>query len=122
MMRRTMASVLMLSMFQLTVLEVRAECDRHAAAAKQDATATTPSQADHSHHADHAPANAPPSDAQDAPVPKCCMVAGTCNVGAFATIVRVSESTDATGATTAARIASLPQSRTLAPEPPPPKA
>jgi hypothetical protein len=122
MMRRAMASLLMLSMLQLTTLEVRAECDRHAAVAKQAAAATA-TQADdaHAHHAGHAPTKAP-ADTQNVPAPKCCMVAGTCNVGAFATIVRVAESATGEDATIFARAGLLPRSLTLAPEPPPPKA
>jgi hypothetical protein len=121
MMRRPMASILMLAMLQLTALEVRAECDRHAASAKQAAAAATQADDAHAHHSGHAPAKLPP-DVQDAPAPKCCMVAGTCNVGAFATIVRVSESSTSEDTTITVRAGSLPRSLSLAPEPPPPKA
>lgn len=122
MMRRTMASVLMLAMLQLTALDVRAECDRHAAAAKQGAASTATQAEDaHSHDSGHAPTKLP-ADAQDAPAPKCCMVAGTCSVGALATIARVSESSTGEDTTIAARAGSLPRSLSLAPEPPPPKA
>jgi hypothetical protein len=120
MIRRAIASVLMLSMFQLTALDIRAECDRHAAAAQQ--VPAPQAEMAHAHHAGHAPTKAPPADASDAPTPRCCMVAGTCNAGAFATIVRVTASSTDEDGTIAARVASLPRSLTLAPEPPPPKA
>lgn len=121
MMRRAMASVLMLSMFQLNVLEVRAVCERHAAAAVQDAAISTVP-AEHAHHAGHAPSKAPPPEAGGDPGPKCCMMAGTCNAGTFATIVRVADpSTDEDGTSTAP-VVSIPRSVSQAPEPPPPKA
>jgi hypothetical protein len=118
-MRRLTGLLLALSTIQLTSLDVRGECDRHADAAK-NAAAVEP--AAHGAHAGHTPAPGSGEESSGVTLPKCCMVAGTCSTGAFASIVHVDEvlvgDRDASGT----RRLTAPGSASLAPEPPPPKA
>jgi hypothetical protein len=122
-MRRLTGLLLALSMFQLTTLDVRTECERHAPAGAQQ---PGPAQAMHAGHdmasMDHGTAPVEEGKASSAPTPKCCMVAGTCGSSAFASIVFADDVAASDDGLASSTRRSLPHSFTLAPEPPPPKA
>jgi hypothetical protein len=118
-MRRLIAIVLALSLAHRTALDLQAECGRHASASAVAGDHAGHDMASMSHGDERAPEQSPGQ--AESPPPKCCMMAGTCNAGAFATIVNIRESSQKEDATIAARVGSLPHSQTLAPEPPPPK-
>src|SRR5690348_14316874 len=106
-------------MFQLTTLAAATECERHA---PSRAGASMLEMAHHGHQMarNHAPANAPRSP--EAPTPKCCMVAGNCATGAFASIVTADEASPASDVSAPMARDHAPTSPSRAPEPPPPKA
>jgi hypothetical protein len=119
MMRRFTAILLAISLAHLTALDLQAECELHASVTPAAASHAGHDMASMSHGDEQAPEQSPGQ--AESPPPKCCMMAGTCNAGAFATIVSVPESAREEDAAIAARAGSLPHSLTLAPEPPPPK-
>ena len=124
-MRRATGLLLMLSLFQLSVLDVRAECERHAP--KSGSPTATGEHAHHPHHAGHAVTPATDSKApvpapSSTPTPKCCMVGGSCVSNSFASVMQADELGATPQLDAASLIARLRSSPDRTPDPPPPKA
>jgi hypothetical protein len=117
--RRLTGLILALSMFQLTSLDLRTECERHAPVR---ATGTNAAHAGHDMSSmNHGSAPAEDTSDSSVPAPKCCMVAGNCAGSAFSSIVLAAEVDSSDNAASIVARLDVPVSTSLAPEPPPPK-